>query len=63
MGWVYLSDIDENIVTDQLHGSKVSLARRAGLVSVGCRSRYVLFTQRGKPISQSKARRAVGCSA
>ena len=50
MGWVYLSCIDKNIITNQLNGSKVSLATRDGLTPAYYRQLYVHFTERDKPI-------------
>ncbi len=53
MGWIYLSCIDKNNVTNQLHGSRVSLARHDGLTPAYYRQLYVDFAEGDKPMSQS----------
>ena len=53
MGWIYLSCIDKNIVTNQLHGSRASLARHDGLTPTHYKQLYVDFAEGDKPMGQS----------
>lgn len=52
MNRVHLSCIDENFVTDQLHGFRVSLTRCDGLMPGYPIWLYVLFTNHDKSIGQ-----------